>query len=86
MMNDIRMMYNDLRGVWICQTPRMLEPIQLKRVCQFTLNARGKMAASMPPGDRKDRVVTAIENLRAGKVEQAILNEGRNETTLYSKD
>jgi hypothetical protein len=44
------------------------------------------MAASMPRGERRERVEKAIESLRSGKVEQAILNNGRSETTLYAKD
>jgi hypothetical protein len=86
MNSDIRMMYNDTTGAWVCQTPRMLDPLQLRRVVNFTLSARSKMAVSMPRGERRERVEKAIEALRGGRVEQAILNDGRSETTLYAKD
>lgn len=86
MMNDIRMLYNEVGDKWICHTPQLLDTVQLGRVCHYTLTARGKMANTMPPGDRKERVIKAIAALRSGRIEQAILNNGRSETTLYQKD
>jgi hypothetical protein len=79
------MIYNDLRDMWICHTDRILSAVQMQGVVNYTLKARGKMASTMPVGDRKERVIRAIESLRKGRVEQAVVNDGRTETTLYSK-
>jgi hypothetical protein len=77
------MQYQDEANQWVCTSPVVLTRPQLLAVARQTWASRRDLPGTMPPGERRDRVVRALEALQGGRVVQAV--DGNKETALYTE-
>jgi hypothetical protein len=73
-MKNVPVRYDQERG-WICQTQMSLPKNRMFLVEQYVLKVQEDRARCLPPGDRRDHVLAAIERLKTeGIIQEPVTN------------
>ncbi|GEM_PF-6396286 len=68
-----RLHWDAERG-WVLDVPTVIAQAQLRRVAQWALPRQIERWRSLPPGDRKDELGRAIEQLKQMRITQRLID------------
>ena len=74
----------DVQEGWICETPFVLNPVQLAAAIRYTVKVQRDRIKTWPAGDRKSQAEIALSQLTPTSVRQRMVPSQNNvETVLY---
>jgi hypothetical protein len=68
--------YDEAADQWVLQTPLAVPNRCVVAARQFTLKVQTDRLASLPAGEKRDRVKTSLDALRAGRCTQMVVAPG----------